>query len=72
MSRKLRSLKVRNVQPGNHQVPEAGPPGLTGRYIMSEKVEEQIAWTSETSDIEWVVLYVVGLILMIAAVFVVV
>ena len=34
---------------------------------MSEKAEE--AWTS---DIEWVALYVVGLILIIAAVFVVV
>jgi len=37
---------------------------------MSEKAEE--AWTSETSDIEWVTLYVVGLMLIIAAVFVVV
>ena len=37
---------------------------------MSEKVDEQIAWTSETSDVEWVALYVVGLILMIAALFV--
>jgi len=40
---------------------------LTGGHMMSEKVEE--AWTS---DIEWVALYVVGLILIIAAVFVVI
>jgi hypothetical protein len=34
---------------------------------MSEKAEEQIAWTS---DIGWIAIYVVGLILVIALVFV--
>jgi len=40
---------------------------LTGGHIMSEKAEE--VWNS---DIGWVALYVVGVVLIIAAVFVVV
>ena len=69
VSRKLSSLKVRGLNPSIIKSERISIPlrRLTGGHIMSEKAEE-----AGTSDIEWVALYVVGLILIIAAVFVVV